>query len=107
MNRADLTNAHSSHTFKWYNDKGEYFWMNYQIETDQGIQNLSRDEATRMKGEDFDHATRDLFGAIQRGENPSWTVYVQIMIPEQAQEYRFDPFDITDAELSTRWIHAL
>jgi len=56
---------------------------------------LARDEATLMKGEDPDHATRDLFQAIERGEYPSWTVYVQIMTPEQAQEYRFDPFDIT------------
>jgi len=93
-------NGYSSHAFKWYNDKGEYFWINYQIETDQGIQNLTREEATRMKGEDPDHATRDLFQAIERGEYPYWTVYVQIMTPEQAQEYRFDPFDITKV-----WFH--
>ncbi len=94
-------NGYSSHTFKWYNDKGEYFWINYQIETNQGIQHLTRQEATRLKGEDFDHATRDLFQAIERGDFPSWTVYVQIMTPERAQEYRFDPFDITKV-----WFHS-
>lgn len=25
-------NGYSSHTFKWYNEKGESFWINYQIE---------------------------------------------------------------------------
>ncbi len=95
-------NGYSTHTFKWYNSKREYFWMNSQIETDQGIQNLTRQEATRMKGEDPDHATRDLFQAIEGGDYPSWTVYVQIMTPEEAKEYRFDPFDITRV-----WFHGI
>jgi catalase len=93
-------NGYSSHTFKWFNKKGEYFWINYQIETDQGVQHLTRQEAAGMKSEDPDHATRDLFQAIERGKYPSWTVYVQIMTPEEAEEYAFDPFDITKV-----WFH--
>jgi len=93
-------NGYSSHTFKWYNDKGEYCWVQYHFKTEQGIQNLTRDEATKLKGEDPDHATRDLYKAIERGEYPSWRVEVQIMTPEQAKEYRFDPFDITKV-----WFH--
>jgi catalase len=93
-------NGYSSHTYKWYNKEGEYFWMNYQIETDQGIQHLTRQEAARMKSDDPDHATRDLFDAIERGRYPSWKVYVQIMTQEKAEEYRFDPFDITKV-----WFH--
>jgi catalase len=94
-------NGYSSHTFKWYNDKGEYFWAQYHFKTEQGIHNLTREEATRLKGEDPDHATRDLHEAIERGEYPSWRLEVQIMTPEQAEEYRFDPFDITKV-----WFHA-
>ncbi|CAG1006766.1 partial catalase, partial [Methanosarcinales archaeon] len=30
-------NGYSSHTFKWYNDKNEYFWVKYHFKTDQGI----------------------------------------------------------------------
>jgi len=48
-----------------------------------------------MKSSDPDHATRDLFEAIKRGEFPAWRLEVQIMTPDQANEYRFDPFDIT------------
>jgi len=88
-------NGYSSHTFKWYNAKGEYFWVQYHFKTEQGIQNLTRQEAARLAGEDPDHATRDLFQSIERGECPAWKVCVQIMTPEQAQTYRFDPFDIT------------
>jgi catalase len=85
----------SGHTFKWYNEKGEYFWVKIHFRTEQGIQNLTRQEAERMKGVDPDHATRDLFQAIERGEYPAWKVYVQILTPEQVDNYRFDSFDIT------------
>lgn len=94
-------NGYSSHTYKWYNDKGEYIWVKYHFKTEQGIQNFARQEAEAMKGKDPDHATRDLFEAIQRGEHPSWRLEVQIMTPEQAANYRFDPFDITKV-----WPHA-
>jgi len=88
-------NGYSSHTFKWYNDKGEYFWVQYHFKTEQGIQNLTRQEADILKGNDPDHATRDLFGAIEQSDYPSWRLEVQIMTPEEAKNYRFDPFDIT------------
>ncbi len=88
-------NGYSSHTFKWYNAKGKSFWVQYHFKTDQGIKNLTREEATRLAGEDPDHATRDLYDAIERGEYPSWTLKMQIMTPEQAKDYRFDILDIT------------
>ena len=88
-------NGYSSHTYKWYNDKGKYYWVKYHFKTDQGIQNLTRDEAEHLKGVDPDHATRDLFEAIQRGEYPSWTLQIQVMTPKEAETYRFDPFDVT------------
>jgi len=88
-------NGYSSHTFKWYNEKGEFFWIQYHFKTAQGIQNLTREEADRLGGKDPDHATRDLYEAIERGEHPAWNVNVQIMTPEQAKDYRFDIFDIT------------
>jgi catalase len=94
-------NGYSSHTFKWYNDKGEYYWVQYHFKTEQGIENLTQAQATKLKGDDPDHATRDLYKAIEGGEYPSWRVEVQIMTPEQAKDYRFDPFDITKV-----WFHS-
>jgi len=94
-------NGFSSHTYMWYNEKGEYHWIKYHFKTEQGIQNFSREEADRMRGVDPDVATRDLFQAIAGGKFPSWRVEVQIMTPEQAKGYRFDPFDITKV-----WPHA-
>ncbi len=88
-------NGYTSHTYKWYNVKGQYFWTKLHFKTEQGIKNLTAEEAEIMKGKDPDHATRDLHDAIERGDFPSWKVEVQIMTPEQAEKYRFDPFDIT------------
>lgn len=94
-------NGYSSHTYKWYNQKGEYCWVKYHFKTEQGIRNLNLDEATEMSGRNPDHATRDLYQAINRGEFPSWRLEVQIMTTEQARDYRFDPFDVTKV-----WFHA-
>lgn len=94
-------NGYSSHTYKWYNQKGEYCWVKYHFKTEQGIRNLNLDEATEMSGRNPDHATRDLYQAINRGEFPSWRLEIQIMTTEQARDYRFDPFDVTKV-----WFHA-
>jgi len=94
-------NGYTSHTFKWYNDKGEYFWIKLHFKTEQGIKNLNASQAEELKGKDPDHATRDLHDAIARGEYPSWRVEVQVMPAEDAEKYRFNPFDITKV-----WPHA-
>lgn len=88
-------NGYGSHTFKWYNEDGKSFWIKYHFKTDQGIQNFTRTEAEQIKGVDPDHATRDLSNAIKRGEYPSWTLQVQIMPVKEAENYRFDVFDVT------------
>ncbi|MCZ2809746.1 MAG: catalase [Candidatus Bathyarchaeota archaeon] len=88
-------NGYSGHTFMFYNEKEEYVWVKIHFKTAQGIQNLTKEEAAQMKSKDADHATRDLYEAIERGEYPAWNVYVQIMTPEEAENYRFNPFDIT------------
>jgi len=88
-------NGYGSHSFKWYNEDGESFWIKYHFKTDQGIQNFARQEAEHMKGVDPDHATRDLHNAIKQGDHPSWTLQVQIMPVKDAETYRFDVFDVT------------
>jgi catalase len=88
-------NGYSSHTYKWYNDEGEQFWVKYHLKTDQGIKNLTREGADALKGKDPDHATRDLHEAIAKGDYPSWTLEVQVMKAEDGADYRWDVFDIT------------
>ncbi|WP_316832199.1 catalase [Pedobacter aquatilis] len=84
-----------SHTFSFYNDKNERFYVKFHFKTKQGIQNFTNDEAVDMKAQDPDHAQRDLFEAIERGEFPKWTLSVQIMPFEEAKTYHLNPFDLT------------
>ncbi|MGO9060324.1 MAG: catalase [Candidatus Binataceae bacterium] len=84
-----------SHTFQWFNAKGEVFWAKYHFKTDQGIKCLIPEDAARIAGHDADYHQRDLLRAIDRGEYPSWTLKMQIMPAAEAADYRFNPFDVT------------
>lgn len=95
-------NGYGSHTFMWYNDKKQYFWVKYHFKTDQGIENLTWAQAEEVISKDRDHATRDLYTALSKGLYPSWTLEVQIMTPEAAQNFPYDPFDVTKI-----WPHKL
>jgi catalase len=88
-------NGYTSHTYMWVNANGDRFWVKYHFKTDQGIDFLTQEEAEGISGEDPDFHRRDLFRAIERKDYPSWTLYVQIMPFEEAENYRFNPFDLT------------
>ncbi|AVM09376.1 MULTISPECIES: catalase KatA [Bacillus amyloliquefaciens group] len=94
---ATLRHMHGfgSHTFKWTNDKGDGVWIKYHFKTEQGVKNLDVNTAAKIAGENPDYHTEDLFNAIENGDFPAWKLYVQIMPLEDANTYRFDPFDVT------------
>lgn len=94
---ATLRHMHGfgSHTFKWTNAEGESVWVKYHFKTEQGIQNLTSEVAQEIDGSNPDHHTEDLFNSIEEGNYPAWTLKVQIMPLEDADKYRFNPFDVT------------
>ncbi len=88
-----------SHTFSLINARGERVWVKWHFKTQQGIRNLSAADAVRLAGTDPDYAQRDLFNAIQEGNHPRWSVFVQVMTDEQRVEWEqrtgWDAFDLT------------
>ncbi len=88
-------NGYGSHTFKWVNHEGKAVWVKYHFKTEQGVKNLTSDVAAKIAGENPDFHTEDLFNAIEKGDFPKWKVYVQIMPLEDANTYKWDPFDVT------------
>ena len=84
----------------WYNEDNDYVWVKYHFKTVQGNKTLTNEESVKICGENPDHATQDLYEAIENGDYPQWDVYVQIMTKEEALEYKFDPFDVTKV-----WYH--
>jgi catalase len=49
---------------------------------------------------DPDYAIRDLYNAIAEGNFPSWTLYIQVMIFEEAERFHWNPFDVTKVGVS-------
>ena len=88
-------NGYSGHTFKWVKPDGSFVYTQIHIKTDQGNKTFNNEEAGKMAGDNPDWNTQDLFEAIQRGEHPSWTVYVQTLTPEQAKGFKWNIFDLT------------
>lgn len=87
--------GYSAHTYKWINKNGEFHYVQIHLRTDQGIKNLSGEEAHQMEADDPDHAGRDLYESIEKGDYPSFTCYVQTMTPKQTEEADFSVFDLT------------
>jgi catalase len=84
-----------SHTYSFWNEAGERFWVKFHFRTQQGIANLTDAEAAALVGGDRESHQRDLYEAIERGDFPKWKMYVQIMPEADAETYRFHPFDLT------------
>jgi len=88
-------NGYGSHTFKFVNAKGEACYCKFHFKVDQGIKTLPADRAAELSGSDPDYAMRDLYDAIENGNPPSWTLKIQIMTFEEAERFRWNPFDVT------------
>lgn len=100
---ASYRNMHGfgSHTYSLINDKGERFWVKFHFKTRQGIKNLTNKEATELIGKCRESHQRDLYEAIDKGDFPKWDFKIQIMSEEQANNAKFNPFDLTKI-----WPHA-
>ena len=63
-------NGYGSHTYLWINAAGEKHWVKYHFHTDQGVEGLTDEDATRIAGEDADFHRRDLYDAIAERRLP-------------------------------------
>src|SRR5205823_4931381 len=90
-------NGYSGHTYKFTKPDGSFNYVQIHCKTDQGSKTFTNEEAAKMASENPDWHTQDLFESIQKGEYPSWTCYVQVLSPEQAEKFRYllqpPPFD--------------
>lgn len=84
-----------NHSFMWYPDSKTYYFVKYHFITNQGIKNLTAQEAEKLAGENPNAFTEDLYNNIIQGNYPSWDVCVQILTPAQAKAYKYNIFDVT------------
>lgn len=85
----------SVHAFKWVNAKGNVTYIKYTWKTLQGVKSLTTAEAAAIQGQDFQHATADLFDNIAKGNNPKWDLYVQMIKEADLNNFDFSPLDAT------------
>lgn len=94
-------NGYGSHTFSFWNDDGERFWVKFHFKTQQGHKHYTNAESTDVIGASRESYQEEFFGAIERGDYPKWTMYVQVMSEQDAETTPFNPFDLTKV-----WPHA-
>jgi Catalase len=94
-------NGYGSHTYSFWNDAGERYWVKFHFKTQQGHKFYTNEEAEQVIGKSRESYQEALFHAIERGEYPKWTVQVQIMPELDAEKTPYNPFDLTKV-----WPHA-
>lgn len=88
-------NGYGSHTFSMWNDKGDRFWIKFHFKTQQGHRFWTNDEGNAVIAQDRESSQADLYNAIERGDFPRWTLFIQVMPEEAAERIGFNPFDVT------------
>jgi catalase len=89
-----------SHAFSFINAKSERYWVKFHFRTQQGIKNLTDEEAEEIVAKDRESSQRDLYESIEKKDFPRWTMFVQIMSEKDAAKCPYNPFDLTKV-----WFH--
>ncbi|MGB4984475.1 MAG: catalase [Erysipelotrichaceae bacterium] len=87
--------GYGSHAYSFIDENNNRTWCKFHFRTQQGIKNLTDEQAEAIIAKDRESNQRDLFEAIEKKEFPKWTLYVQLMSEEKAKEMPYNPFDLT------------
>ena len=88
-------NGYGSHTYSLINGNNQRIWVKFHFKTQQGIKNLSDQEAEAIIAKDRENHQRDLLESIDNGNFPKWNMKIQVMTEQQAKDCKFNPFDLT------------
>lgn len=88
-------NGYGSHTYSLINKNNERIWVKFHFKTQQGIKNLTDQEAEMIIAKDRESHQRDLLENIDKGNFPKWNMKIQVMTDKQAKQCSFNPFDLT------------
>jgi catalase len=88
-------NGYGSHTYSFINADNERFWVKFHFKTQQGHRFWTNAEAAEVVGRTRESTQEDLYGAIESGDFPKWTLFVQVMPEADAGKTPYNPFDLT------------
>ena len=90
-----MMDGNSVHAYKFVNKAGKVTYVKFNWKSMQGIKNLTMEEAGKLQGMTSSHLTTDLYNAIDEGKFPSWELRVQLLKPEDLDNFDFNPLDAT------------
>ncbi|WP_444903521.1 catalase [Microbulbifer sp. CnH-101-E] len=88
-------NGYGSHTYSLWNSSGERFWVKFHFKTRQGHKFHTDAEAESVIGRTRESYQEALFGAIEKGDYPKWSLQLQVMPEADAAKTNYNPFDLT------------
>ncbi|TRX60794.1 catalase [Fulvivirga sp. M361] len=88
-------NGYGSHTFSFWNNDNERFWVKFHFKTQQGHAFYTNEETAHVIGQSREKYQEELYGAIEDGNFPTWKLYVQVMPEKDAEKTPYNPFDVT------------
>lgn len=88
-------NGYGSHTYSFWNNDGERFWVKFHFKTQQGHKHYTNAESVEVIGKSRESYQEALFSTIEKGDYPKWKMYVQIMPEADAEKTPYNPFDLT------------
>ena len=88
-------NGYGSHTYSFIGANNKRHWVKFHFKTQQGIKFHTNREAEEIVGRSRESFQEDLYGAIDKGHFPKWTLCVQIMPEGDVDKHWYNPFDLT------------
>ena len=71
-------NGYGSHTLSLISDDNKRYWVKWHFKTQQGHEHYTNDEAEKVIGKTREGYQEALFGTIENGEYPKWSVQVDL-----------------------------
>ncbi len=88
-------NGYGSHTYSFWNDKGERYWIKFHFKTQQGHKHFTNEQSEELIGKTRESYQEALFGAIENKKFPKWKLFIQVMPEKDAEKTPYNPFDLT------------
>lgn len=89
------TNGWGVHAYKMIDAEGDVTYVKFNWQTQQGIKNLTSEEAAKIQAKDFSHATNDMYDNISAGNYPKWDLYIKTLKVSDFNKLDYNPLDAT------------
>ena len=88
--------GYMGHTLKFVNSNGDWIYTQLHMKSQQGTAFITQEDSANYSP---DYSQKDLYGAIEKGDFPEWTLEIQTMTAKEAEDLwetqKINVFDLT------------